>query len=80
MADYLLTEVEVFDDEIQNKEVIQPMSKENLGFIGDNCDQEKVDFYQGADKKMLLENEGQIPVPVLKYSVRKLNIESDSES
>ena len=38
MADYLLTEVKVSDNEIQDKEVIRPMSKEDLEFIDDDCD------------------------------------------
>ena len=39
-----------------------------------------MDFYRRVDKKILLENEGEIPVPILKHSVGKLNIESDRES
>ena len=80
MGDYLLTEVEVSDDKIQDKEAIQPMSKEDLEFIDDDCDQDEVDFYRSVDKTIFVENKGEIPVPVLKHSVGKLNIESDSES
>ena len=39
-----------------------------------------MDFYRSVDKKILLKNEGEIPVPILKHSVGKLNIESDRES
>ena len=38
MVNYLLTEVEVSDDEIQDKEFIQPMSKKDPEFVDDDCD------------------------------------------
>ena len=63
MADYLLTEVEVSNDEIQDKEVIQHMSKENLEFIDDDCDQDKVDFYQSVDKKFCWKMRDKYPFP-----------------
>ena len=82
MVDYLITEAEVSDDDFQEKEVIEPMNKEGLEFINNENDgeQDEVDFYRTVDKKIFLEQGGEIPVPVLKHGVIKLNIESDSES
>ena len=82
MVDYLITEAEVSDDDFQEKEVIEPMNKEGLEFINNENDgeQDEVDFYQTVDKKIFLEQGGEIPVPVLKHGGVKLNIESDSES
>ena len=46
MADYLLTEAEVSDDGLEDGELIEPISKEDLGFINnDDSDHGDVNFY-----------------------------------
>ena len=63
MADYLLTEVELSHYEIQDKEVIRPTRKEDLEFLNDDCDQDKVDFYQSVDKKNCWKTREKYPFP-----------------
>ena len=82
MADYILPEAEVSDDEGHNTEDINPITKEDMEFINDDSnDDEDVDFYHEANKKLLLNDlEKEVPLPVVKHNVCKLRIESDSES
>lgn len=57
MTDYLLSEAEVSDDGLEDGELIEPISREDLDFINDDdSDHDDVDFYRMADKKLLLSN------------------------
>ena len=57
MTDYLLSEVEVSDDGLEDGELIEPISREDLDFINDDdSDHDDVDFYRMADEKLLLSN------------------------
>ena len=80
MADYLLTEAEVSDDGLEDGELIEPISKEDLGFINDDdSDHGDVNFYRMTDKKLLLSNVDEVPVPVLQHNVGKLKTDSESQ-
>lgn len=57
MTDYLLSEAEVSDDGLEDGELIEPISREDLDFINDDdSDHDDVDFYRMADEKLLLSN------------------------
>ena len=46
MTDYLLSEAEVSDDGLEDGELIEPISREDLDFINDDDnDHDDVDFY-----------------------------------
>ena len=77
-----MPEAEVSDDEVHNAEDINPITKEDMEFINDDSnDDEEVDFYHEANKKLLLNDlEEEVPVPVVKHNVCKLRIESGGES
>ena len=81
MADYILTEAEVSNDEVHNAEDIDQATKEGMEFINnDGDDDEDVNFSQEVNEKLLLNDlEEKVPVPVVKHNVRKLKKESDSE-
>lgn len=57
MTDYLLSEAEVSDDGLEDGELIEPISREDLDFINDDdSDHDDIDFYRMADEKLLLSN------------------------
>ena len=73
MADYLLTEIDVSSNkEFQDDEIIDTITHADLDFIND--DDSNVD---GVDS---LGNKDKTLIPVLKYNVGKLKIDSNSES
>ena len=55
MADYLLTKVEVSsDEEFENKEVMNSISKADLGFINnDDSVGDDIDFYRVGKKSRI---------------------------
>ena len=82
MADYLLTEIDVSSNkEFQDDEIIDTITHADLDFInGDDSNVDGVDSCCSANKKLALGNKDKTLIPVLKYNVGKLKIDSNSES
>ena len=82
MADYLLTEIDVSSNkEFQDDEIIDTITHADLDFINDDdSNVDGVDSCCSANKKLALGNKDKTLIPVLKYNVGKLKIDSNSES
>ena len=78
MADYLLTEAEVSDDDEPTLEnIIDPITKEDVEFIYDSVSDDKIHFYHMINKRIILDEPH---VSIIKRNVIRLRIESDSGS
>ena len=78
MADYLLTEAEVSDnDEPTFENIVDPIIKEDVEFIDDSVSDGEIHFHHMTSKKVMLDEPH---VPVIKRNVGRLRIESDSGS
>ena len=80
MADYIISEAELPDSDYQQEE-IQLLNSDDINFIDDGKIEDDVCFYRSViNKKIVISDDEETPVPVLKYNVGKLTIEPDSES
>ena len=80
MADYIISVTELPDSDYEQEEV-QPLNSDYINFIDDGEIEDDVCFYRSIDhKKIVISDDEETPVPVLKYNVGKRRIESDSES
>ena len=80
MTDYIISEAELFGDEYDDQEIVEPISEKDVEFIDDSelQDKEDVDFYHKI-KKIVLQGD-ETPKPMLKCDVGRLRIESNSSS
>ena len=77
MADYLLTEAEISDNDEPTFENIIEDPKEDVEFIDDSVSDDEIHFYHMTSKRVML---GEPHVLVIKRNVGRLSIESDSGS